>query len=63
MEEQDVEKSSESENVEITQQDLDDLASLLASFKNVIIAHEQRLLEHEGRLTTLEGQKPIVLKR
>lgn len=50
------------ETVEISKKDVDDLAGLLSSYKTVIIAHEERLLEHEARITMLEQRKPVKLE-
>jgi hypothetical protein len=48
--------------VEISEKELDDLAGLLQSYRSVIIAHEERLLDHEGRISVLEHKKPVKLE-
>lgn len=50
------------ETVEISKKDVDDLAGLLQSYRAVILAHEERLLEHEARITVLENKKPVKLE-
>lgn len=50
------------ETTEVSKADLEDLTGLLRSYKTVILAHEERLLDHEGRITTLERKKPVKLE-
>lgn len=48
--------------VEVTEAELEDLGKLLSRFHTVLLGHEHRLLEHEGRITTLEHKKPVKLE-
>lgn len=48
--------------VAVSPAELDDLAGLLQSYRQVILAHEERLLEHEGRITLLEQKKAVKLE-
>jgi hypothetical protein len=56
------EKGDNAKTVEVSETDLADLTGLLQSYRTVIIAHEERLLEHEGRISTLEQKKAVKLE-